>query len=212
MEIEWRHVKEIRAGNHTLLLVRRELSMWRGCDRVHHILDASPPGQWSKRALLCGAAASWGPCSPGYDGKGGWLCGMCWDAFESPNLSFHDLEEFYAADGRRWPSGESDYGYWYDHIPPECWRVSYVRETGEVYACRTQDGECVRVLGVFPADDVDDRNGGHWYRTLDRVLEGWPDHCRKPWGLTWLKERLRLAAVNGSRRTPSNGVLLHFAG
>ncbi len=106
----------------------------------------------------------------------------------------------HAADERRWPSRETDYGgNWYEHIPPELWRVAYVRDTGEVYADRTQEGELVRVLGVVPADGLEDSNRGLWYRTLDEVLEGWPERCNKPWGLIWLKERLGLAAVNGVR-------------
>lgn len=39
-----------------------------------------------------------------------------------------------------------------------------------------------------PPDPIQD--GQVYYRTLDRLLEGWADRCGQPDGLAWLRERL----------------------
>ncbi len=99
-----------------------------------------------------------------------------------PNLS-----EFYADPNRRL-SGEADYGVWWkdgDKTFPN-YRVSYIRDTGEIYAAACQDGE-VQLLGTCPPDEGFDT----YYRTLDRILEGWADECGKPNGLAWVRRRLQ---------------------
>ena len=100
------------------------------------------------------------------------------------------MEAFYAADERRRRSPEADYGvHW--RQGGQRLRVSYIRETGEVYAV----GEYapvrdVEVLAVVPADDVPE--GEIYYRTLESLLVGWADECgRNRNGLLWLKERLQ---------------------
>jgi hypothetical protein len=109
------------------------------------------------------------------------------------------VEAFYNADPRRRHSGEADYGvHW--RFPPwrERWRVSYVRETGEIYAAchnRTPDGSNgpVLILGAVPPDPVTDELREVYYRTLESILEGWPEACTKGEGLAWIRDRLETA-------------------
>ena len=106
------------------------------------------------------------------------------------------LEAFYGEDETRRRSPEADYGCWWlngaNHF--ERWSVSYIQMTGEVYAKSNQRG-IVEVLGIVPPDpDVRHSNGlpygKTYYRTLDKLLEGWAEHCGRPGGLEWIRERL----------------------
>ena len=101
-------------------------------------------------------------------------------------------DAFYAADPRRARSPEADYGvFWEDPRYPnqhQRFTVSYIRDTGEVYALgQLEPVDEVQVLGIVPADD--DGGNGIYYWTLERILEGWPDYCREP-GLRWIEERI----------------------
>ena len=96
---------------------------------------------------------------------------------------------------RRFLSGEADYGVgWKLKGWPGTWRVSYIQGTGEVYAVNNHviKNDCrVMVLGVVPADTQE--RGEIYYHTLDRILDGWTDHCHvdNPNGLSWVIARLR---------------------
>ena len=117
-------------------------------------------------------------------------------------VTYPNLEAFYAADWRRRTSGEADYGVWWlDKTTSPHWRVRYVHATGEVYAAQLGDHgafgarvEGVEVLGVVPP--YEEQVGPHhrpwqrYYRTLDKVLEGWADHCGQLGGLDWVRQRL----------------------
>ena len=90
---------------------------------------------------------------------------------------------------RRFLSGEADYGYaWKLKQWPGTWRVSHVQSTGEVYAVNNDVGR-VMVLGIVPADTR--VPGEIYYHTLDRILDGWPERCGAPSGLSWVIARLR---------------------
>ena len=67
--------------------------------------------------------------------------------------------------------------------------MSYVQATGEVYAVELGGLERSRVvvLGVVQPDEDDGRRRAY-YRTLDRLLEGWAEEPYK--SLDWVKERL----------------------
>ena len=65
--------------------------------------------------------------------------------------------------------------------------MSYVEHTGEIYAvqkCLTSHEEAPHatsygplfVLGTVPPDPVPDIRSVY-YATLDRILDGWTDHC-----------------------------------
>ena len=70
--------------------------------------------------------------------------------------------------------------------------MSYVQATGEVYAVELGGLERSRVvvLGVVQPDEDDGRRRAY-YRTLDRLLEGWAEEPYK--SLDWVKERLQSA-------------------
>jgi len=97
-----------------------------------------------------------------------------------------NIEEFYKEDPRRRASGEADYGVWWRNERPfPRHRVSYIQATGEVYSVELMPGGAVDVLGQVEPDESD-----IYYRTLDGILDGWPEMCGTPNGLSWLRERL----------------------
>ena len=122
--------------------------------------------------------------------------------------TFSNIEDFYNDDPSRRTSPEADYGV---HWKLDGWegsfRVSYVQNTGEVYAVHLgpyrsgalptgeafistgrQDGP-VLLLGNFP---IDEEVGPHdvYYHGLEHLLDGWPERCGQPNGLAWIVERL----------------------
>ena len=102
------------------------------------------------------------------------------------------VEAFYAADERRRRSPETGYGvFWSDGQTRQRYRVTYVRDTGEVFAVGEYPPVAdVEVLGVVPADDVEE--GAVYYRTLDSMLPDWTSYCRPGVdGLQWIRQQLR---------------------
>jgi len=106
--------------------------------------------------------------------------------------SYVTLEAFYSENPERRNSGEADYGCWWTEPGQEWprWRVSYVHKTGEVYAVQLTGGH-VKLLGIVPPDD--DRI---YYRTLDRILEGWADVIHELGSLNWVHEKLQSVVVS----------------
>ena len=121
---------------------------------------------------------------------------------------FKNVEEFYSDNSARRSSPEAGYGvHWRLDGWTGTWRVSYVRDTGEVYAMfqgptqfgRLPTGETVvsfgkeegsvLLLGHFP---IDEEAGPRdvYYRGLEHLLEGWPERCVQPNGLVWVIEKL----------------------
>ena len=110
------------------------------------------------------------------------------------------LRAYYDADVDRLRSPEADYGvHWRLHHFPDRWRATYVRDTGELYAVNLapksgphgSEGPVI-VLGKVPADPDEGPPGRptSYYRTLDCLLKGWPQHCGPINGLLWLMDRL----------------------
>ena len=100
--------------------------------------------------------------------------------------TYVSIDDFYAKNEERRRSGEADYGvYWTEHHKWPYWRVSYIHNTGEVYAVQLATGGRVELLGVVPPDDDQ-----VYYRTLDRILEGWADAIHEPGSLEWVRARL----------------------
>jgi len=113
------------------------------------------------------------------------------------------VEEFYADRPERLRSGEADYGvHWKAGSRRDWpqWRVSYVQATGEVYAVQLS-GRCpVRVLGVVPPDpdtrhETGCYDGETYYRTLDRILDGWAELDAADRDVAWVEQRLAGAAA-----------------
>ena len=110
---------------------------------------------------------------------------------------YPSLEAFYSANDARRRSPEADYGVWWrdDRRGGYC-GVFYVKATGEVCAVHIGGQEQVEVLGVVSPDPDESVQPGYkrrrlpYYRTLDRILEGWIDHIHQPDGLVWVRERL----------------------
>jgi len=97
-----------------------------------------------------------------------------------------DEQAFHTADPRRRQSAEVDLGAtWRNPGSSDAHRVAWLRETGELYACKADgyDGSCtdVTVLAVVPTEDV-----------LDTLLYGWQDARQTDDGLEWLRSRLQL--------------------
>ena len=108
---------------------------------------------------------------------------------EMDGKTFGNIEEYYGENAERRYSVEADYGFhWRLDGEPERWRVSYVRNTGEVYAVRLAERapgrDVVEVLGTFPG-----RPGAGctdiYYRGLDAptwtaggCAAGCPGACR----------------------------------
>lgn len=116
----------------------------------------------------------------------------------APTLVYPTLEAYYVADERRRKSEECDYGvHWRLQGWEYRWRVSYVRDTGEIYA--VHQGATIGpvfILGYVPPDPVGGRGRNSlFYRTLDDILSGWPEYCLRQDGLDWLRERLASAGA-----------------
>ena len=111
---------------------------------------------------------------------------------------YPDMDAFNAADPRRNGPHQCDYGvHWRLDGWQERWRVSYVRDTGEIYAVllgRTLGP--VFVLGTVPPDPTDDQNRRYW-GTLEQILDGWAERCAEPNSLAWVRDRL--ADQNGEQ-------------
>ena len=122
--------------------------------------------------------------------------------------NFKNVDEFYSDNSARRRSPEADYGvHWKLDGWPNSWRVSYVRDTGEIYAVHQgpiqtgilPTGEIiiangleegpVLLLGLFPIDEEDGPRDVY-YRSLEKHLEGWPERCVQPNGLVWVIEKL----------------------
>lgn len=123
---------------------------------------------------------------------------------------FPDIEAYYAAHPEARASVESDYGVWWKDEDGGNWRVTYVHETGHVYAIclgstssglvsiggeeavmvSAGDGRSgpVVILGTIEAcGDI----GLRAPDPAERVLEGWADKCGEQGSLAWVIGRLR---------------------
>jgi hypothetical protein len=111
---------------------------------------------------------------------------------------FENLDDFWMDDIRRMFSPEAAYGvHWRlrDHHWPE-WRVSYVQDTGDVYAQQQGSPNRVLLLGNVPADAIppDDYLGTFtYYRTLDRILDSCYESAVTLNDLAWVHARLAVA-------------------
>ena len=103
--------------------------------------------------------------------------------------SWPDEQSFHTADPRRRLSAEVDLGAtWRQAGSSDAYRVAWIRDTGEIYACKADayDGSCsdVTVLAVVPSEEL-----------LDSGLFGWQDARNTDDGLDWLRGRLELVSA-----------------
>ena len=107
---------------------------------------------------------------------------------------FRTCDDFWLDNPHRWLSPESDYGvHWRTSaVPGVRWRVSYIKDTGEIYAIRQATRDEVWLLGRVTPDPV--APGREWqenyYRTLDKILDGWADPEISAFDLGWIIGRL----------------------
>ena len=103
--------------------------------------------------------------------------------------SWADEPAFVRDDARRGSSDQVDLGAtWRSAGSNDAWRLSWLRDTGELYTCRADgyDGSCsdVHVLAVVA------REGD-----LDALLDGWRERRTDPDGLSWVLGRVCPLAV-----------------
>ena len=103
--------------------------------------------------------------------------------------SWADECAFVADDPRRGTSDQLDLGAtWRVEGSNDAWRLSWLRDTGELYVCRADgyDGSCtdVHVLTVVRRE-----------ADLDAMLDGWRDRRTDPDGMSWLLGRVSPLAV-----------------
>ena len=132
-----------------------------------------------------------------------------------PITMYPTLQAYYEENQGRLRSPEADYGvHWrldgYEHP----WRVSYVKNTGEIYAvhqCMTFHDEAKRtmsygplfILGIVPIDPVPENDHfSVYYKNLEAILQGWTDRCGPKNGLAWIRDQLAEAGTNKPSETP----------
>ena len=107
---------------------------------------------------------------------------------------FANIVEFYDKRGGKL-SGEVDFGvWWWEENKNVAHRVSWVADTGDVYAVNQVKGT-VELLGkTAPCT--------HGYHPIgkpidcagraesERLLDGWAEECGKPDSLAWARERM----------------------
>lgn len=116
-----------------------------------------------------------------------------------------DIREFYAGDPRRRESAETTYGDgWTASTDPHAtYRLSWVSETGELYAVREPHpgGLFARYLDQLDVDQADvseltvevlatERDGAR----LTELLGGWQDAEGEPDSLAWVRARVPAGA------------------
>jgi hypothetical protein len=115
------------------------------------------------------------------------------------NETYPTMDAFYADRADRKWSPEWDFGvHWTAGQRWPLWRLSWVVETGELYAFRQspdRPGPNVLVLGVVPMVGEYPHSGGHgaWVefnkaQAIEAVLEGWAE--AEPRDLDWVRDRL----------------------
>jgi len=110
-------------------------------------------------------------------------------------------DDFLLGDVRRFHSTQANFGvHW--HLPAgpawPAWTLTYLEATGEVAAfCQTGNG-AVEVLGVLAPDPVTPGSREVFYRTLDRVLDGWAELA--DFDLGWVAARLAAEPADSGQR------------
>jgi hypothetical protein len=120
-----------------------------------------------------------------------------------PEESAVDIEEFYDEDPRRRTSDEIEYGQDWKDADGVRYEVSWVEETGEVYAMREPDAAIEtdpvgdEWVDKLPSDAITvEILGAVAERAeLDKLLEGWQDAITQPDSLSWVRGRIAEVAT-----------------
>ncbi len=100
-----------------------------------------------------------------------------------------DEPAFHDDDPRRRTSPELDLGAtWRRAGSNDAWRLSWVRDTGELYLCRADghDGACSEVSVLARVERE---------RDVEALLDGWRERRTDPDGLAWVARRTAPVAV-----------------
>lgn len=103
--------------------------------------------------------------------------------------TWSDEFAFVAEDGRRGTSDQVDLGAtWRVSGSNDAWRLSWLRDTGELYVCRADgyDGTCSDVRVVAQVSREAD---------LDAMIAGWRELRTDPDGLSWILGRVSPLAI-----------------
>jgi hypothetical protein len=119
-----------------------------------------------------------------------------------PEENAVDIEEFYDEDPRRRTSNEVEFGQDWSDAAGARYEISWVEDTGEVYAMREPDARIeVDPVGdewmdKLPSDAITvEILGSVTERAeLDRRLDGWQDAIGRPDSLSWVRTRVAEAA------------------
>ena len=119
-----------------------------------------------------------------------------------PEENAVDIEEFYDEDPRRRTSNEVEFGQDWSDADGARYEISWVEDTGEVYAMREPDARIeVDPVGdewmdKLPSDAITvEILGSVTERAeLDRRLDGWQDAIGRPDSLSWVRTRVAEAA------------------
>jgi hypothetical protein len=100
---------------------------------------------------------------------------------------FRTRDDFELDNPHRGMSLESDYGYHWrtSAVPNVRWRVSYIKDTGEIYAIAA-----TRPFEVWLMGHVRVGIGPDWARPLDEILTGWTDPRISAFDLDWIANKL----------------------
>ena len=114
--------------------------------------------------------------------------------------TFPSVDALYVDDERRRRSPEWDYGVFWAPSPEDRWprwRVSWIVDTGDLYAAEQAGAGRVLLLGNCPPHGDYPHSGGieAWHRfhqaqPIERLLDGWAE--LDPPVLAWILDRLRL--------------------
>lgn len=109
-----------------------------------------------------------------------------------PRDRFGSLAAFYRDNRARRRSRKVDFGVrWLDRpavagVRPPPWRVTYIRDTRELFATPLTGDGPVLVLGIIPPLPFP----ASWTAGADRLLSGWTDPELTGWQLGWVRARL----------------------
>lgn len=104
---------------------------------------------------------------------------------------FVSIDEFYADRPRRTRSGEMDFGVWWFDARQLTFRISAIKDTGEVYSLQQRGADAGRVTVLLAGLPV----GEACYDMAEALLEGWADKCGTPSSYEWAVGALARAEV-----------------
>lgn len=113
---------------------------------------------------------------------------------------YDDINSFYLEDPRRRDSGETDFGVWWKDDFERNYRVSWVQDTGELYAVALGEVSIARVSSEEAVTFGGPTDTGFVellatdlpsIGIVEAKLQGWPDVCGTAKSLSWVRSRVQ---------------------